>query len=249
MSNIRNTYPQKISSPPFKSTNVSQVKDEKKIMLRGSKLPDKTVSRVKDGNLSTAMPVKPKPVSRVKDGNLSTALPVKPKPVSRVKDGNPSTAMPVKPKPVSRVKDGNPSTAMPVKPKPLSRVKDGNLSTALPVKPKPVSRVKDGNLSTAMPVKPKPVSRVKDGNLSSNGVIATPNPVPIDVNITLYDPTLCESCPGLRWVFYVHSAPENCLKRDLIRVTWGNPVWHRPGTTRLVFMVGQTSDPKKQVCG
>ena len=141
---------------------------------------------------------------------------------------------------------------------PVSRRNDRYLSAALPVRPTTISRVKDGNLSVGLRVKLTGVSPGKEGkkhilnqnqSVNSSSVKATPNPVPIDVNIVLYDPTLCESCPGLRWVFYVHSAPEHRLKRDLIRVTWGNPAWHRSGTTRLVFMLGQTSVPEKQVCG
>ena len=75
------------------------------------------------------------------------------------------------------------------------------------------------------------------------------NPVPRDVNIVLYDETLCENYPDLRWLFYVHSAPTNREKRDLIRETWGHPPVLSPGSTRLVFMLGQTDDQRLQVCG
>ena len=236
---MRNTNPQMNASLPFKSTNVSRGKDEKRMILRGVKLPNKTVSREKDRYMSAPLPVKLKTVSRVKDGKLSTAFPVKRTPVSRVKDGNLSSAFPVKRTTVSRVKDGKLSVAFPVKRTTVSRVKGGNLSAGLQVKLTRVSPGKEG----------KRLILNQTQNVNSSGVKPTPNPVPIDVNIVLYDPTLCESCPGLRWVFYVHSAPKHRLKRDLIRVTWGNPAFHKPGTTRLVFMLGQTSDPKMQVCG
>ena len=75
----------------------------------------------------------------------------------------------------------------------------------------------------------------------------TSNPLPLDVNIVLENATLCESRRDLRWVFYVHSAPANRAKRDLIRATWGDQRVHVPHTTQLVFMLGQPTDRKLQV--
>ena len=73
-------------------------------------------------------------------------------------------------------------------------------------------------------------------------------PFPLDVNIVLHNASMCDSQPDLRWVFYVHSAPANRAKRDLIRATWGNQAVHVPHTTQLVFMLGKTTDRKLQVC-
>ena len=75
----------------------------------------------------------------------------------------------------------------------------------------------------------------------------TSNPFPLDVNVVLHNSSLCESLPDLRWVFYVHSAPANRAKRDLIRATWGDQRVHVPHTTQLVFMLGQTTDRVVQV--
>ena len=75
----------------------------------------------------------------------------------------------------------------------------------------------------------------------------TSNPLPLDVNIVLHNASLCESRRDLRWVFYVHSAPGNRVKRDLIRATWGDQRVHVPHTTQLLFMLGQPTDRKLQV--
>ena len=75
----------------------------------------------------------------------------------------------------------------------------------------------------------------------------TSNPLPLDVNIVLHNASLCESRRDLRWVFYVHSAPANRAKRDLIRETWGNQTVHVPHTTLLVFMLGKKTDRNLQV--
>ena len=72
-------------------------------------------------------------------------------------------------------------------------------------------------------------------------------PLPLDVNIVLHNASMCDSQPDLRWVFYVHSAPANQVKRDLIRATWGDQTVHVPHTTQLVFMLGKTTDRKLQV--
>ncbi|KAI0215132.1 Beta-1,3-galactosyltransferase 1, partial [Lamellibrachia satsuma] len=47
-------------------------------------------------------------------------------------------------------------------------------------------------------------------------------------------------------LFYIHSSPSNIAKRDNIRATWGDPSLHAPGTTLLVFIVGQVDDPGVQ---
>lgn len=102
----------------------------------------------------------------------------------------------------------------------------------------------DGNLDMVISVNMKDI--VSYLNWFSGEGEATRNTLPATVNVVMHNPKICESRSQLRWLFFVHSAPANPIKRDNIRATWGNSAHHATGTTLLVFIVGSMDDPGVQ---
>ena len=128
----------------------------------------------------------------------------------------------------------------------LPQRKTSSSSRQLPVIDTHVSQGQDGNLMVALSMNLRSILGYLNGYTGDRSE-ATSNPVPLDVNIVMHNESLCESLPQLRWLFYVHSAPGNRARRDVIRTTWGDPDVHAPHTTQLVFMLGKTSDRNVQV--
>ncbi|KAK2171310.1 hypothetical protein NP493_1080g00035 [Ridgeia piscesae] len=102
----------------------------------------------------------------------------------------------------------------------------------------------DGNLDIVISINMKDIASYL--NWFSGEGEATRNNLPATVNVVMHNPKICESRPQLRWLFYVHSAPDNQVKRHNIRATWGSSAHHAPGTTILVFIVGSVDDPGVQ---
>lgn len=80
--------------------------------------------------------------------------------------------------------------------------------------------------------------------LEANSYKATTNPPPPDVAILLDNANICRRPTPLKYLFYVHSAPENADRRELLRTTWlelartderRNVAW--------IFLLGRSEDP------
>ena len=73
----------------------------------------------------------------------------------------------------------------------------------------------------------------------------TAPPLPPNITITKYNPHMCAS-EGLRWIIYIHSAPENVERRRAVRMTWGNRYLFQDKRTAIVFLVGMPVSVENQ---
>lgn len=57
-------------------------------------------------------------------------------------------------------------------------------------------------------------------------------------HLLLHDPSLCENTPNLPFIIYVHSAPENADRRQLLRQTYANPSLFKNRRFQVIFLLG-----------
>ena len=74
------------------------------------------------------------------------------------------------------------------------------------------------------------------GDLYSAG--ADDDLLPLNVTYVMQNPRLCADAPSLKYIVYLHSAPENVERRDLVRKTWGNQRLLKNQNSRAIFLVG-----------
>lgn len=87
-----------------------------------------------------------------------------------------------------------------------------------------------------------------EGKLSTQNPVTslvTEEPVvnPHDFNFIINPTKLCLK-KGLRFLVYVHSAPKNFRKRQLVRQTWGSKAILEKYSMRIVFIMGSLADNK-----
>ena len=66
--------------------------------------------------------------------------------------------------------------------------------------------------------------------------------LPLNVTYVMHNPRLCADVPSLKYIVYLHSAPGNSKRRDLVRQTWGNRRLLKKQNSRVVFLVGLPKD-------
>lgn len=57
-------------------------------------------------------------------------------------------------------------------------------------------------------------------------------------HLLLHNPSLCQDIPDLRFILYVHSAPENAGRRELLRHTYANPRLFKNRRFQVIFLLG-----------
>jgi len=75
---------------------------------------------------------------------------------------------------------------------------------------------------------------------------ATKNPPPQDVNFLINNPNICTNSSGMKYIVYVHSAPENTARRHLLRSTWLNTTFFTDRIMRAVFVFGRSNSSEVQ---
>ena len=76
-----------------------------------------------------------------------------------------------------------------------------------------------------------------EGYQHANGE-ATSNPVPRNTTFIKNPANTCKDTPDLKYIAYIHTSPENTIRRENVRRTWGNKELFRDGRLKVVFMVG-----------
>lgn len=62
--------------------------------------------------------------------------------------------------------------------------------------------------------------------------------IPENPSIILHDPDLCRDQPDLRWILYVHSAPGNFDRRQMLRETYANTKLFKKIRFKVAFFLG-----------
>ncbi|KAI0234287.1 Lactosylceramide 1,3-N-acetyl-beta-D-glucosaminyltransferase A [Lamellibrachia satsuma] len=62
--------------------------------------------------------------------------------------------------------------------------------------------------------------------------------LPANVSYVMHNPRLCADASSLKYIVYLHSAPGNSERRDLVRQTWGNRQLLKDQNSRVVFLLG-----------
>ena len=67
---------------------------------------------------------------------------------------------------------------------------------------------------------------------------ATSNPVPRNITFIKNPANICKDSTDLKYIAYIHTSPENTIRRGNVRRTWGNRELFHDGRLKVVFMVG-----------
>ena len=70
--------------------------------------------------------------------------------------------------------------------------------------------------------------------------------LPANVSYVMHNPRLCADASSLKYIVYLHSAPGNSERRDLVRQTWGNRRLLKDKNSRVVFLLGLPKDNETQ---
>ena len=71
---------------------------------------------------------------------------------------------------------------------------------------------------------------------------STNNPVPRIPPFIYANENRCRHRPGLRYLIYIYSSPQNHKRRDELRRNYPNPAVFRDGRTQFVFLLGVSKD-------
>ena len=74
----------------------------------------------------------------------------------------------------------------------------------------------------------------------------TLNPLPANFSFSMMNSKVCEDVPNLKFLIYVHTAPGNSAKRDIIRSTWAKNGLFKDDSSRVVFLMGKPSNDKER---
>ena len=74
--------------------------------------------------------------------------------------------------------------------------------------------------------------------VNNHSIIPTVPPPPASVSMVKGNPDICRSSKDLKWIFYIHTAPENKEKRDNLRHTWGNKYLFDNRRSAFIFLLG-----------
>ena len=88
------------------------------------------------------------------------------------------------------------------------------------------------SMPTSEPMKPLTVI------INNLSVVPTVPPPPAKVSIVKGNPEICRFSKHLKWIIYIHTAPENTESRNIIRTRWGNKHLFNNQRTAIIFLVG-----------
>ena len=71
---------------------------------------------------------------------------------------------------------------------------------------------------------------------------STNNPVPRIPRFIYANENRCRHRPGLRYLIYIYSSPQNHKRRDELRRNYPNPAVFRDGRTQFVFLLGVSTN-------
>lgn len=89
----------------------------------------------------------------------------------------------------------------------------------------------------------KPEVKLSTQSLVTSMISSEPVVNPHDFNFIINPTKLCDKT-GLRFLIYVHTAPKNFRKRQLVRQTWGSKAILVQYNMRVVFIMGRVADNK-----
>ncbi|KAK2169955.1 hypothetical protein LSH36_5g00013 [Paralvinella palmiformis] len=93
----------------------------------------------------------------------------------------------------------------------------------------------------------------RNRNTNENGDVvpysgnATNNPLPQDVSFIISNPNICKNVSELKYIVYVHSAPHNYVRRNLLRTTWLNTTFFSRSIMKTVFLIGRSAKPEIEI--